>query len=39
MSTNFLKEDSFFESSGEDIDTFADDQMALSEHIENLAKE
>ena len=38
MSTNFLKENSFFESSGEDIDTFADDQMALSEHIEEFSQ-
>ena len=38
MSTNFLKEDRFFESSGEDIDTFADDQMALSEHIEEFSQ-
>ena len=38
MSTNFLKEDSFFEPSGEDVDTFADDQMALSEHIEEFSQ-
>ena len=38
MSTNFLKENSFFEPSGEDVDTFADDQMALSEHIEEFSQ-
>ena len=38
MSINFLKENSFFEPSGEDVDTFADDQMALSEHIEEFSQ-
>ena len=38
MSTNFLKENSFFEPSGEGVDTFADDQMALSEHIEEFSQ-
>ena len=38
MSTNFLKENGFFEPSGENIDNFADDQMALSEHIEEFSQ-